>query len=412
MSIRPARPQFAPFVGRLGRSLAGLIAGGTLLAGCTTSPDAAEPATAASGPAEPAAAAAISDREWVARNYLTTPVDARRLGYRIDWQHRGDPTTTMREVRSNGDAVFALDETLRISRYDGSDGTRLWRVPMLESVSRTQGMTYLPSDDQLYVAVGTEFHVYDGGTGVLLDRQRLQTATSTRPLPAGRFLVYGSRDGQVVWHAFQVGAPWRSYRIANTIEVTPAISEGYLVAPGQGGTVSCLRLRDASRVWTKRTLADVVAPPAAGAGHAFVASLDRHLRAWPLAFDTPTPAWEYLTRAPLEDGPTVVGESVYQQVPGHGLHRFAAAPMNRPQGLLEWVAADVTGSVAARLGDRLLTWDAERSLMQVVDERTGDLIESVELPRVSSLHVSDVEGGDLYLGGTGGRVLRLVPSTG
>lgn len=408
MSIRPARPQSAPLVGRL----AGLLVGGTLLAaaGCSTSPDRAEP-DAAAEQASVAAATALSDREWVARNYLTTPDDARRLGFRIDWQNRGDSTSTVEEVHVKGDVVFALDDDLRISRYDGTDGTRLWRVPMLETASRTQGMTYLPSDDALFVSVGTQFHVYDGGTGVLVDRQDLRAATSTRPLPAGRFLVYGSRDGQIVWHAFQVGAPWRSYRIAGTIDVTPAISEGYVVAPGRGGTVSCLRLADASRVWTKRTLADVVAPPAAGAGHAYVASLDRHLRAWPLAFDTPTPAWEYLTQSPLEDGPTVVGESVYQQVPGHGLHRFAAAPRNRPQGLLEWVAPDVTGNVAARLGDRLLIWDAEQAVMQVVDERTGDLIETVELPRVAAIHVTDVEGGDLYLGGTAGRVLRLVRSS-
>lgn len=397
----------------LATPLASLLVGSAILlaGGCASSGTAESPAPAAApGAAGGTASGRLTDREWIARNYLTTPDDAARLGYRIDWQHQGDPGTSIVEVRSFGDAVFGLDEVQRISRYDGTSGTRLWRVPMLERVTRTYGMTYLPSDDALFVSTGSEFHVYDGGTGVLSSRQDLFRLANTPPVPAGRFLIYGSRDGMVVWHAFQVGATWRSYRIGDSVPVAPAISEGYVVAAGSGGTISCIRLGNASRVWQKSTLADIVASPAAGGGMAYIASLDQHLRAWPLSFDRTTPAWEYLAAAPLTDSPTLIGDAVYQQVPGHGLHRFAAAPRNRPNGLLEWVASDVTGNVAARDGDRLLVWDAERSVMQVVDERTGDLIESVELPRVDSVHVSDIEGGDIYFGGTGGRVLRLVPT--
>lgn len=407
MSIRPLS---VPFAG----PLASLLLGSAILAlaGCASSgtgeADASESAAAA--PAAGGANARLTDREWIARNYLTTPDDARRLGYRIDWQHQGDPGTSILKVRSFGDTVFGLDDLFRISRYDGTSGTRLWRVPLLENVGRTYGMTYLPADDSLYVATGSEFHVYDGGTGVLTDRQRLMRAANTPPVPAGRFLVYGSRDGMVVWHAFQVGATWKAYRIAPTVNVAPAISDGYIVAPGSGGTISCLRLGDASRVWTKQTLADVVASPAAGGGMTYVASLDQHLRAWPLSFDKATPAWEYLAKAPLTDAPSLIGDAIYQQVPGHGLHRFEAKPQNRPNGVLQWVAADVTGNVAVRDGERLLVWDAGRGLMQIVDERTGDLIDAVELPRVDGVHVNDINGGDIYLGGNGGRVLRLVPS--
>ena len=410
----PIRMPFTPLAG----SIASLVLGGAVLtaAGCATS-DAASGGGTASAAAPAAgdgtvATGQLSDREWIARNYLTTPEDAARLGYRIDWQHQGDPGTAITEVQAFGQSVFAIDDLMRISRYDGRTGTRLWRVPMLENVSRTQGMVYLPADDALFVGTGSEFHVYDGGTGVLVDRQKLDRAANTAPTPAGRFLMYGSRDGLVVWHAFQVGAAWRSYRIAESISVAPAISEGFLVAAGNGGTISCLRLGDASRVWTRRALADIVAAPAAGNGMAYVASLDQHLRAWPLSFERPTPAWEFLAKAPLTDSPTILGDSVYQPVPGHGLHRFAAAPANRPDGLLEWVSPQAGGSVAARLADRLLIWDADRSVMQVVDERTGDLIDSVELPRVDSVHVTDLEGGAILLGGTGGRVLRLTPIAG
>lgn len=404
-TLRPRRPLSIA---------AGLLSVTAGLAGCSSSGsdtsagmDSASAATAAAANS----AVNLSNAEFVARTYLITPDKARTLGYRIDWQDRSDPTTSIVEVRAFGNAVFSRDAQLRIARYDGNSGARLWRVAMRPDVSEVYDLTYLPVEDQLYVGIGAEMQVYDAGTGVLSERQKLRRTLNTDATPAGRYLVYGSRDGMLVWHAYQVNAEARAYRLAPTVEVSPAFAQGYVVAVGRGGTVSSIRLGTGTRVWEKRALDEIVASPAAGMGAAFVSSLDQHIRCWPLGTDTPIPAWEYLTPAPLTDSPTLIGDAVYQQVPGHGLHRFVARPQNRPGGVLEWAAPEIKGNVAGKRLDTLLVWDADRRVMQIVDERTGDLIDEVELPSVTAMHIDDKDNGSILLAGTGGRVLRLVPTS-
>ncbi|MFK7958929.1 MAG: PQQ-binding-like beta-propeller repeat protein [Phycisphaerales bacterium] len=385
-----------------------------LLGGCATGSSASSSQPVVSLPADEVEIARPNETsaERVARLYLVTPEKARQIGYRIDWQDAGTRGVSVATLSPSDDSVFALDAMRRISRIDRSRGSRLWRLPLLTSVQEVYGMTYLPADGTLHVAAGTEMQVLDGGTGVLMRRDKLSRPTSTGPTAFGRFLIYGSRDGTVNWHQFQVGTNWKSYRVAQSVELSPVVTDdGYVLVAGADGSISSLRGFDASRVWRKSALDDIVAPPAAGGGMAYASSLDQHIRAWPLGEDRRVPSWEYLTPAALVDGPTIVGNTVYQRVPGNGLFAFEARPADRPGGVLRWSASDVDGNVLGRRGDQLLVWNADRQELLMVDERVGAITERIELPGVTTIAVDGVDDADIFLGGTDGRVLRLVPTT-
>lgn len=348
--------------------------------------------------------------ERVARLYLITPEKARRTGYRIDWQDSGNSGVDTLTLHPSDDSVFALDGLRRVARIDRDRGSRLWRLPLLTSVQTIYGMTYLPADGTLHIAAGTEMQVLEGGTGVLTRRDRLTRPTSTGPQAFGRFLVYGSRDGTVNWHQFQVGSNWKSYRVAQSVELPPIVTEdGYVLVAGSDGTVTSLRGFDGSRVWRESTL-DRVSGLAAGGGMAYASSLDQHIRAWPLGTDRPVPSWEFLAPTPLTDAPTILGDSVYQRIPGHGLYAFEARPADRPGGVVRWMASDVDGNVIGRRGDQLLVWNSVQRELLMVDERVGAITDRIELPDVTTIAVDGKTDADIFLGGTDGRVLRLVPT--
>ena len=92
-----------------------------------------------------------------------------------------------------------------------------------------------------------------------------------------------------------------------------------------------------------RLLDQVACKPVIGDGLLYVAGLDQYL--WAYDLNSGRTQWSVLTTAPLTASPTLVGDRLYQQIPGAGLTCFNAAPLDRPGGEQFWQAAAVTGSV-------------------------------------------------------------------
>ena len=105
----------------------------------------------------------------------------------------------------------------------------------------------------------------------------------------------------------------------------------------------------------------------------------------------------------------LIGDRVYQQVPSQGLVCLEAQPYDSPGGVVIWETADARGNVITRTRRNLLTWDNASKQLMVIDPRLGAVIDTLDMPQVQELLLTDVDNGDLYATGHDGRLTRLVP---
>lgn len=399
-----------------GRGLAATAATALLLAvaGCGTSPvpddeaalgttSTAAPATAA--PEERLTGDALA--EAVEERYLIGPAAARELGYRVDWQYPSSGSPIQQVVVAD-DAVFTLDARNFLTRLRREEGDRIWRIPIANAVDRIFGITFAPSLERLYVTAGGELFVLDAASGSRLSKQKLQYIANTAPVEYGQFLIYGSRDGKIVWHAPVLGTTWRAYQVSRSIQLPPVIDGNLVVAVGNDGRIMSLDVANAAQVWSRKVLDSIVAPPVVGNGAAYVASLDQHVRGYELAVNR-SPLWEYLTESPLRHAPVLVDDHVYQQVPSEGLVCLEALPLDSPGGVVVWRAAACGGSVVTAIGRNLIAWNREDGKLDLIDERFGAVVGSKSLPHVDDVTATSPRRGDLYVTSTDGRLERLVP---
>ncbi len=356
-----------------------------------------------------AAAVAGSTALDLERDYLIGPRAARELGLRIDFQTRTNPEgkSGIKQISVQGDAVFVLDGANFLTRLRRDNGQRLWRLPVADRLDDVQGITYLPSIERVFLTVSAHLHVLDDDTGSMIDKQDFGQIANTAPVVLGSSFIYGSRNGQIVWHSFDVGYQWRGYRVSPTIRLAPVLVDGMIVAIGSDGLVMVLDASSAGRIWSKRLLNAIEAPPTTGGGVLYIAGLDQYV--WAIDVATGRTLWKFLSESPLKQPPVLIGAQLYQQIPGKGLYCFAAKPVDAPGGEVLWTAAAVRGNVVGSLGNRVLVWDADGRQLTVVDAERGGVISAVRLPSVRHLQMSDRRGGEVFVAGDDGRVSRLVP---
>lgn len=383
-----------------------LLAGALLTVGGCASADRAESEPAAAPP--PAPAGEEGTAQDLERRYVIGPAAAREMGYRIDWQYPSIGTR-LRRFAVQADSVFTLDTENVLTRLRREEGDRVWRIPVAASeLDEILGITYIPEEERIYLTTGGELLVLDAVNGSPVGKQRLERIANTQPLVLGQFLIYGSRTGQLVWHSYRLDSDWRSYQISQSVQTAPIYEDGYVIAVGSDGRVMNLLARSATQMWSKKALEPIVARPVAGNGALYVASLDQHLRAYELAEDR-SPLWEYLTESPLAESPVLIRDRVYQQVAAEGLVCLEALPPDSPGGVVIWRAREASGSVLTRMRDTLITWDAAHKRLQLVDDRLGAVIQTLEMPQIDMMIATDVERGNLFATGTDGRIIRLVP---
>ncbi len=341
--------------------------------------------------------------------YLIAPLDARDLGYRIDWQQRTLTTENsgIKTITVQGDSVFVMDGRNFLSRLRKKDGEQLWRVPVADALDEIHGITFMPNMERVFVTSGGDVLVLDSDTGSQIAKQRLGQIANTEPAVSGQFFVFGARNGQVCWHSYEIGHQWRAYQVSQSIQLAPLLVDGAVIVVGSDGRIMVLNARSASQIWSKKLLDIVTAPPAAGNGHVYVAGQDQHL--WAFDLDTGRNTWRYLTEDALSEGPVLLGDQVYQQIPSEGLVCFEARPLDEPDGVVVWRAPQVRGSVIGRIGSNLLVWDQGQRRLEVVSIKQGAAALSLDLPAINFLLTNTQQGADLFAASNDGRVVRLVP---
>ncbi|MBL9121602.1 MAG: PQQ-binding-like beta-propeller repeat protein [Phycisphaerae bacterium] len=364
----------------------------------------------------------------VEAQYVIGPAAANDLGYRIIWQSRLPliKNAPFRHTHLSGDAIFAVDELNSIARLRPSDGEQIWRVSVASPVDIFRGIDWILTptttgvgrhshtdiDARVYISTDTECFVLDGASGSITARQGFSKLPTTTPINSGKFLIYGTLGGQIVWHHAIVGSEWRANSLDSTVRGSLARSSGYIVAASDHGLVMALDEGDASRRWSKRTFGSVIASPTIGNGRVFVASLDQYL--WCFNLGNGQVEWKYFTQSALKTSPFPVADMVLQFVPGEGLVCFNAQT-TRIDGDVRWRNADVVGvpigMVTTGGGDRIVLWDQASHTLTLVDPAHGSVSSKRSLPAAAELQLLR-EGefaGDIFATAEDGRILRLSP---
>lgn len=343
----------------------------------------------------------VSDMD---RTHLIGPTAARELDYRVAWQHTG-AGRTIKIFTVQGDSVFFLDAENFLARIRIADGNRVWRKQVAEPIEEIYGVTY--PGDRVYVTTGGAMLVLDPNTGSQVERQQLLQIATTDPAVFNQYLIYGSRNGQVVWHSRLVGQHWRGYQISPALIVPPRVVGNVVAAVGSNGSVYVLSAVDARQYWNRMLLAPVVCQPTIGEEAVYVAGTDQYL--WAFALATGRQLWKVLHESPLTESPVLVGDRLYQQVPRFGLHCYAALPWDNPGGELIWKAPSVNGTVVLERRGQLITWDARARKIVVVDAENGFVAKDINTPDAARVVVAGPDSNEIFAANDDGRIIRLVP---
>ncbi|MDZ4755905.1 MAG: PQQ-binding-like beta-propeller repeat protein [Phycisphaerae bacterium] len=417
---------------RLGRSIAaGLVGLAGVVSVSLTTAEVTAASSRAPGQAAPVNPSSPENRARLAalateveQQYVIGPKAAGELGFRIMWQARipAGEGAQLEHLAISDDAMFAIDSTNSIARLRPSDGQQIWRVAVANPVDIFRGVHWIElpvttgvgrsmttaMEARVFISTDTECFVLSGDAGALLGRQIFRKLPTTPPLVAGRFLVYGTLGGQVVWHHYGIGEEWRANSLSGTIRGNLTQSAGAIVATSVRGDVMSLDAGTAGRRWARTTFGGIVASPAIGPNEVFVASTDQYL--W--AFDLRNGAmlWKYFTESPLTTPPFAFGDGVLQYVPTEGLVCLNART-DKIDGDVRWSSKDAVGIPIGVIGEQIAMWDAQRHVLTLIDKNHGSIVSATILTKVDELQLVS-EGpfaGDIVALSNDGRIVRLTP---
>ena len=338
------------------------------------------------------------------------PTAADRLGYRIAWNIPTNVPAGLHVTNTAiiGDSIFSIDSTNTLSRTTRDSGRRIWQWPVGSQIDKIHGInrTILGGVDTVIVTSETNVHLFDASNGVLMNQHRLSQVASTSPLLSGGSLIYGTIAGNLVWYNYAFGSEVAGYGLNGAITAAPQIIDNTVVVATDRGQVMALTARQPLQIWNRNAQASIQVAPTIGPGVVYVASEDQHLYAFSLA-DGRT-VWRAVHSVPLQSRPTYLENRVYQFVPSVGMVCYDAFSPGRLEGTMLWTQPDLQGEILAASDGRILVWHADSRTLSIADQATGDVIESVSLPRVRHLLMDDSAGREIYAVGDRGGITRLI----
>lgn len=379
-------------------------------------------ATAAS--AQSPADRVAQDVAKVNEAYLVGPKTASELGCAITWQALVPLPSghSLRLVSSSPEGILALNTRNEVTLVRPATGDRAWTASAAQQVDRVLSaeivrvLTRDGEEPRVIVTTDTLAYGLDFKDGASVLRGRFRHVPSTAPAVVGRGLVFGTRGGQIAWFDCATGFDIKAYTVdgpvgKSPILAEPAVGERIVVAGSAQGTVVGLDAGSGSAMWRKELLGGVSAQPAIANGIAFVASEDQYLYAFDLG--SGVTLWKYFTQSPLKTPPFAAGSLVLQDIPGMGLVAFTQNPEGQIGGEIRWKRAGLVGlpiGVTKTGGtDAALLWCPTARKVTMVDLRNGDVIRTVDLPKVEHLEADSLEQGGFVAWSSDGRILRLSP---
>lgn len=344
-------------------------------------------------------------------NRQTAPFSS--LGWTLDWAAPVNVGTDVEALIPAGDVVFVQDDQNEFTVRETSTGAFRWSAPLDNPLVDFLG--HVRADDARITLIGreprrtdvvlncsvTEVFVRDLNSGELMSRQRLLHLCATEPVLFGNELILGGLNGNLLFHDFTTNLYTHRFGLPSGINVAPALTGNQqLGVVARDGSVAVLDAHTAdARGRSYKLFAGSAHPPATDQRSVYIASLDQSL----YAFDTVTGErrWRLRTDRPLSEAPTAHGGRVYVALPETGL-----LAVDGRRGDIIWTAETLDrGSVIGTKSDELLFWDGKT--LSVVDTRTGDIIESQDMPFVRHLVTDGFEDPALYAVTDADRLLRF-----
>ena len=214
----------------------------------------------------------------------------------------------------------------------------------------------------------------------------------------GSLAVFGSASGTVSALDLPSNQVRWEYKLAGENLVAPVATGSTVVAADERGVVVGLNPADGKPVWADRRFGPVVADPVAHPTlGVFIPSLDQTL----YALESPTgrQRWKRVFSQPLTASPRVVGDLIFQPVPGRGL-----VALDRGGEELWDRDSDAT-PVALSRDDELIFMSDDA--LEFVDPQSGQSIQRIQTPPLADVLVT--QDDSLILVTRAGRTQRLAP---
>lgn len=388
-----------------------------------------------------AAVAAPADR----RVELLIPVDAlRTLGLESAWQAtlpvvqdaRWEGAKMQVEAADAG-SVYAWDGAGALIALDRSSGAVRWQSAGLGHKERV--MDVLPARvdgrDMAIMLGSLRCVVLDGKTGDVTGTSDYAEIPATIATMFGSECIYGSASRKLVWTRFEneripsrtqakmrpgvitnvpgtmeagsrvVMRQIRAMQMRGGLESAPVGgANDMLVVTTNRGEVTCVNKDSGAVLWQTRLAGGVVATPALANGTVYVGGKDQYLRAFDMSGGRTQ--WKWFAPAELDNPPAVCGDLVLVQVPGAGLAALRANASDKPDGDLKWISEKAVGNAITRNAEGVLCWDAASSTLSLIDDRTGGVRQSTQLPDMQAVWCSATVNGDLLMLNKDGRMQR------
>jgi len=324
------------------------------------------------------------------------------IGFRLDW--RGFPAVTpgerIRTMNKLGDVLVVQESGSSVTAMEPETGEVRWANQLAGPLTLFVGTERVR--DRLYVASEPELYVLALDTGALLERQTYEKVVSTRPIPVGRVLIFGTPSGEILAHLTANEVKYWGFDGDDAIEYSPVRIGRAVAAVTRAGDVLFVNAENGSLLGRSEIFRGPGAPLGEGAEQLYVASLDRSLYAF-----TPEGAelrWRYRTDSPLRDQPVEHEGVVYVSVASQGLVALDAGT-----GDVRWRSTGVSGSVIGIRGGRLTVWDPETRRAFSIEPGSGEVVGQAEFPGVRLMTQSPFLEGPLYLASDSGVVARFRP---
>ncbi len=370
--------------------------------------------------------------------------ELQKTGYRIDWMNQSN-SKGLHLPTIIGDSLYVVDSDDYLIRYDRRTGQWLWSTPVGNKVFKLHGITEFSSQNRVLVLSDGAVYVVEKATGNYPsssgntnaafsgDKRMLPlkwTANTPSVITDGTFLIYGSNGGDLVWFNPAIGFDVQRYNIGSSVGSPPALVHGIrnntnenkrsaVIASSKEGNVSAVDVKSASGLWNLQLTSPVTAKVAYGTNTStlydedfertsiFIAGTDQYIRAVDL--HTGKRRWNILTSAPLTDSPFFLNDQIYQRIPQKGLASYVAFPGSL-SGEQSWLASDVRGTPITTTKDgKLVCWDQNKRLLQIVDPRKGGIVSSLSIPTAKIVLADSPKNGSLQILTNDELLFRLVP---
>ena len=358
-------------------------------------------------------------------------------GYRINWINQS-PTDGLHLPTIQDNSFYTVDKSDFVSKYNIKSGNWLWSSPVGNQTYKIKSITEIPDLKRTYVLSEGDIYVLESNTGNYPSSDnknnknndqyfKLRETANSSTATYNNKMVYGSTTGNAVWFDPEIGFTSSTYSVGSTINVPPVLVTGIrskdglirnaIIASSTDGTVTAIDAKDVRQVWSIKLLDAVSAPISSGTNpklngsedvprtSVFIAGNDHYLRSVDL--HSGKPRWRVLTQSSLVDSPFVFGDTVFQKIPSIGLAAYDAFP-NDFSGQQNWLAEDVTGTpITTTNTGKLVCWDEQLRVLQIVDTRKGGIINTVRFPLAKYIVTDNTTNGSLFLITDNDTILRL-----